>query len=81
MMVGFWKPSLVFYTEGPVTYYRAVRKAIDYIKESKNPTSTSILVMGYPEKFVQLGLQPNQYQLVDSRGAYQLARVPRQAFR
>ena len=81
LMVGFWKPSLVFYTQGPVTYYRAVRKAIDYIKESKNPTSPSILVLGYPEKFVQLGLQPNQYQLVDSRGAYQLARVPRAAFR
>jgi 4-amino-4-deoxy-L-arabinose transferase-like glycosyltransferase len=81
LMVGFWKPSLVFYTQGPVTYYRAVRKAIDYIKESKNPTSPSILVLGYPDKFVQLGLQPNQYQLVDSRGAYQLARVPRQAFR
>jgi 4-amino-4-deoxy-L-arabinose transferase-like glycosyltransferase len=81
LMVGFWKPSLVFYTQGPVTYYRAVQKAIDYIKESKNPTSPSILVLGYPEKFVQLGLQPNQYQLVDSRGAYQLARVPRTAFR
>ncbi len=81
IMVGFWKPSLVFYTQGPVTYYRAVTKAIDYIKESKNPTSPSILVLGYPEKFVQLGLQPNQYQLLDSRGAYQLARVPRQAFR
>jgi hypothetical protein len=73
LMVGFWKPSLVFYTQGPVTYYRAVKKAIDYIKESKNPTSPSILVLGYPEKFEQLGLQPNQYQLVDSRGAYQLA--------
>ena len=81
IMVGFWKPSLVFYTQGPVTYYRAVTKAIDYIKESKNPTSPSILVLGYPEKFVQLGLQPNQYQLLDSRGAYHLARVPRNAFR
>ena len=81
LMVGFWKPSLVFYTQGPVTYYRAVRKAIDYIKESKNPTSPSILVLGYPDKFEQLGLQPNQYQLLDSRGAYQLARVPRTAFR
>jgi len=81
LMVGFWKPSLVFYTQGPVTYYRAVQKAIDYIKESKNPTTPSILVLGYPDKFEQLGLQPNQYQLVDSRGAYQLARVPRTAFR
>ncbi|MEG4504760.1 glycosyltransferase family 39 protein [Microcoleus sp. F6_B4] len=81
IMVGFWKPSLVFYTQGPVTYYRSLTKAIDYLKESKNSTSPSILLLGYPDKFVQLGLQPNQYQLLDSRGAYQLARVPRQAFR
>ncbi|MCW6053435.1 glycosyltransferase [Lyngbya sp. CCAP 1446/10] len=80
IMVGFWKPSLVFYTEEPVTYYRAINKALDYIQESKNPILPSILVLGYPEKFVQLGLQPNQYQLLDSRGAYQLARVPRKAF-
>ncbi|MEG4345851.1 glycosyltransferase family 39 protein [Microcoleus sp. A003_D6] len=80
IMVGFWKPSLVFYTEEPVTYYRAVNKALDYIQESKSPILPSILVLGYPEKFVQLGLQPNQYQLLDSRGAYQLARVPRKAF-
>ncbi|MEG3975594.1 glycosyltransferase family 39 protein [Microcoleus sp. herbarium8] len=81
IMVGFWKPSLVFYTEEPVTYYRSIRGALDYLKDSKNPTSPSILLLGYPEKFVQLGLQPNQYQLLDSRGAYQLARVPRTAFR
>ncbi|MEG5140439.1 glycosyltransferase family 39 protein [Microcoleus sp. A6-C6] len=80
IMVGFWKPSLVFYTEEPVTYYRAVNKALDYIQESKNPILPSILVLGYPEKFEQLGLQPNQYQLLESRGAYQLARVPRKAF-
>ncbi|WP_373536594.1 ArnT family glycosyltransferase [Microcoleus sp.] len=81
IMVGFWKPSLVFYTEEPVTYYRSLKGALDYLKDSKNPTSPSILLLGYPEKFVQLGLQPNQYQLLDSRGAYQLARVPRTAFR
>ncbi|MEG4918261.1 glycosyltransferase family 39 protein [Microcoleus sp. B7-D4] len=80
IMVGFWKPSLVFYTQGPVTYYGRVRGAIDYIKESKNPISPSVLVLGYPDKFEELGLQPNQYQLLDSRGAYQLARVPRTAF-
>ena len=81
MMIGFWKPSLVYYTEGPVTFYRLFRGARDYIEESKNQSSPSILVLGYPHKFKEFGLQPNQYQLLDSRGAYQLARVPRQAFR
>ncbi len=81
MMIGFWKPSLVYYTEEPVTFYRLFRGAKDYIEESKNKTSPSILVLGYPHKFKEFGLQQNQYQLLDSRGAYQLARVPRKAFR
>jgi 4-amino-4-deoxy-L-arabinose transferase-like glycosyltransferase len=80
MMIGFWKPSLVFYTEDPVTFYRLPRGAKDYIEESNNHTSPTIMVIGYPDKFVEFGLQPNQYQLLDSRGAYQLARVPRKAF-
>jgi 4-amino-4-deoxy-L-arabinose transferase-like glycosyltransferase len=80
MMIGFWKPSLVFYTQNPVTFYRLPRGAKDYIEESNNHTSPTILVLGYPHKFVEFGLEPNQYQLLDSRGAYQLARVPRKAF-
>jgi len=81
MMIGFAKPSVVFYAKLPVTYYRIARLAIDHIEASKNPSSPSILVLGYPNKFVQFGLQTNEYQLLDSRGAYQLARVPRTAFR
>jgi 4-amino-4-deoxy-L-arabinose transferase-like glycosyltransferase len=80
MMIGFWKPSLVFYTQDPVTFYRLPRGAKDYIEQSNNHTYPTILVLGYPHKFVEFGLQPNQYQLLDSRGAYQLARVPRKAF-
>ena len=81
MMIGFAKPSVVFYSHLPVTYYRLPKGAIDHIEASKNQTSPSILVLGYPDKFVQFGLQPNEYQLLDSRGPYQLARVPRTAFR
>ncbi|MGB8689631.1 MAG: glycosyltransferase, partial [Microcoleus sp.] len=81
MMIGFAKPSVVFYSKLAVTYYRLPKGAIDYIEASKNQSSPSILVLGYPDKFVQFGLQPNEYQLLDSRGAYQLARVPRTAFR
>lgn len=80
MMIGFWKPSLVFYTQGPVTYYRSTRGAVNYIRESKNPPTPDVLVLGYPKKFVEAGLQPDEYKLIDSRGAYQLARVPRKAF-
>ncbi len=82
MMIGFAKPSVVFYSHLPITYYRLPKGAIDYIEESHdNQTSSSILVLGYPDKFVQFGLLPNEYQLLESRGSYQLARVPRTAFR
>jgi len=82
MMIGFAKPSVVFYSHLPMTYYRLPKGAIDYIEEShENQTSSSILVLGYPDKFVQFGLLPNEYQLLESRGPYQLARVPRTAFR
>ncbi len=81
MMIGFAKPSVVFYSHLPMTFYRLPRGAIDYIEETKNQTSQSILVLGYPDKFLEFGLKPNEYQLLDSRGAYQLARVPRTAFR
>lgn len=81
LMIGFPKPSLVFYTQRPVTYRRAITGAKEYIRDSKKTDFSSILLLGYPEKFVEMGLQANQYQLLDHRGAYQLARVPRQAFR
>ncbi len=82
MMIGFAKPSVVFYSHLPVTYYRLPKGAIDHIEQSDdNQTSSSILVLGYPDKFVQFGLLPNEYQLLESRGPYQLARVPRIAFR
>ncbi|WP_052638515.1 ArnT family glycosyltransferase, partial [Kamptonema sp. PCC 6506] len=80
IMIGFPKPSLVFYTQDSVTYYRLTRAGIEYIQKSQNQSPPSVLILGYPEKFTQMGLQPNQYQILDAKGAYQLARVPKQIF-
>ncbi|MDB9515218.1 glycosyltransferase family 39 protein [Kamptonema animale CS-326] len=80
IMIGFPKPSLVFYTQDSVTYYRLTRAGIEYIQKSQNQSPPSVLILGYPEKFTQMGLQPNQYQILDAKGAYQLARVPKQLF-
>lgn len=79
MMVGFPKPSLVFYTQEPVIYHRLVRGAIEHIQEAQNRPPASILIVGYPSKLTELGLESNQYQSLGSAGAYQLARVPKQA--
>ncbi|MDF0551864.1 glycosyltransferase family 39 protein [Kamptonema sp. UHCC 0994] len=80
IMIGFPKPSLVFYTQDSVTYYRLTRAAIEYIQKSQSQSPPSVLILGYPEKFTQIGLQPNQYQILDTKGAYQLARVSKQMF-
>lgn len=81
IMIGFEKPSLVFYTQKPVKYFRQSRLAIAYIKNlAIQPSPPSILILGYPSKFDDAGLHPNEYQILAKAGAYQLARVSKQVF-
>ncbi|HLO48809.1 MAG TPA: glycosyltransferase family 39 protein [Kamptonema sp.] len=80
IMIGFPKPSLVFYTQKSVTYYRLPRAAVEYIQKSPSQSPATVLILGYPNKFTELGLQSNQYQTLDTKGAYQLARVPKKLF-
>ena len=37
-------------------------------------------MIGYPKKFIHVGLETGEYQYLDSRGAYQLGRVPKNIF-
>lgn len=78
IMVGFKKPSLVFYTQNPVTFLWTPTKLVNHLNTLPPGESqpTSALVLGYPEKIVESGLQPNQYQTLKIAGAYQLIRVP-----
>lgn len=77
IMVGFKKPSVVFYTQQPVTYIRPTDDATTYIDQKlANPTQhQSVLVLGYPSKLEQLELEPRKYQSLGKSGAYQLIRV------
>ena len=78
IMVGFEKPSLVFYTQRSITYLSHPDRIMTYLRRSSNstPAPTSALVLGYPEKLEETRLQPNQYDLLQTAGAYQLIRVP-----
>lgn len=80
VMLGFQKPSLVFYTKEPVTFYLLPEDGIKYIKHraEAQPNPSSVLILGYPSKFEQAGLLPSQYQILDRAGAYQLVRVSKQ---
>ncbi|WP_315788622.1 glycosyltransferase family 39 protein [Fischerella sp. JS2] len=78
VMVGFQKPTVVFYSQRPVNYIKMSAAAGDYVKnQAGNKTqSDSILVLAQPKKFPEMGLQPNSYQSLGKSGAYQLIRVP-----
>lgn len=77
VMVGFQKPTVVFYSQRPVNYIKMSAAAGDYVrKEAVNKTqSDSILVLAQPKKFAEMGLQSNSYQTLGKSGAYQLIRV------
>ncbi|MBD2090304.1 glycosyltransferase family 39 protein [Microcoleus sp. FACHB-1515] len=78
LMVGFEKPSLVFYTQRSITYLSHPDRTIDYLRRSRTeqPAPQSALVLGYPDKLEETRLRPRQYDLIQTAGAYQLWRVP-----
>ncbi|HEY9694217.1 MAG TPA: glycosyltransferase family 39 protein [Oculatellaceae cyanobacterium] len=77
IMIGFKKPSLVFYSQQQVNYFEKPKSAIKYIKSKATNQSNphSSLILAQPESIKKTGLQPNQYQDLGSSGAYQLIRV------
>jgi 4-amino-4-deoxy-L-arabinose transferase-like glycosyltransferase len=80
VMIGFEKPSLVFYSQRRVIFYRRTAAGIEYVrnKAAQPPNPPSALMIGYPSKFEDEGLTPKDYQLLDKAGAYQLIRLKNQ---
>ena len=81
IMISFEKPSLVFYTRQQVEFFQRATNARKYLEKivPKDP-SGNVVMIGYPKKFIHVGLQPGQYQYLDTRGAYQLGKVPKSLF-
>ncbi|MFE1747706.1 ArnT family glycosyltransferase [Coleofasciculus sp. H7-2] len=80
LMIGFKKPSVVFYTQRPVNYFARVGSAMEYIEAiaATQPKPTSVLILTEPRYLENTKLQPNQYQNLGKAGAYQLIRVSKQ---
>jgi 4-amino-4-deoxy-L-arabinose transferase-like glycosyltransferase len=78
VMIGFKKPSVVFYTRHPVTYIRKSQNAAEYLhnQSAKKTSPSSILFLAQPQKFPEMGLQPTEYVNLGEKGSYQLIRVP-----
>lgn len=77
LMVGFEKPSLVFYTQGRVRYFFRASKVEGYLEHRLLNTDlmSGALIIGMPKMLDRTGLKPDQYQELARAGAYQLVRV------
>jgi 4-amino-4-deoxy-L-arabinose transferase-like glycosyltransferase len=78
VMVGFKKPSVAFYTQRHVNYLQAAEEAVNHIKTqtSKQVKPPSLLLLAQQSMFVKMGLQPDDYKYLATKGAYYLIRVP-----
>ena len=81
-MVGFKKPSVVFYSHRPVTYFLRPKSAAAEIEKIalSQPQPPTLLILSHPQKLQQLGLLPSQYQNLGQAGTYQLIRIAKSRF-
>ncbi|MEB3232964.1 MAG: glycosyltransferase family 39 protein, partial [Leptolyngbyaceae bacterium] len=84
IMVGFKKPTLVFYTQRSVTYIYGVDEAIAHLRnqgtlrnvEAKHPASSQdAFIVGTVTELATLSLPPQKYEVVTEMGVYQLLRL------
>ncbi len=80
MMIGFEKPSLVFYTQRSIVYQEELEQVSRRLKKlaSQSPTPPSILVLGRISKLKEAGLlNPDlyRYRSLAQDEIYQLIRI------
>ncbi|KJH70360.1 glycosyltransferase [Aliterella atlantica CENA595] len=82
IMIGFKKPSVVFYSHLPVTYIKQTDTGLDYVKKILDARSSpvSVMVLTQPQKLAGLKLSPpSQYVNLGKTGGYQLIRASKWA--
>jgi 4-amino-4-deoxy-L-arabinose transferase-like glycosyltransferase len=72
LMIGFRKPSLVFYAKQHVEYLEQPQQLESYLNRS---TATGQLIITTPKLLSQTVLQPNHYTKLEQSGVYTLVRV------
>ncbi|MBE9050522.1 glycosyltransferase family 39 protein [Nostocales cyanobacterium LEGE 11386] len=77
VMVGFKKPSVVFYTQKHINFIKLTKDAVEHIQNrgAQLAKNSSLLVLAEPKTFVKMDLQPDIYDNLATKGAYQLIRV------
>jgi 4-amino-4-deoxy-L-arabinose transferase-like glycosyltransferase len=77
LSVGFEKPSIVFYTQQPVTYVSRPSLGREDLRQQveQGNLSGTTLVFADRERLPLLGLREDQYDFLDSKRRYRLVRV------
>lgn len=73
---GFEKPTLVFYSQRPITFIMRPTETIPHIQNKNKPANVKSLLLVATEQALQkTGLKATQYQAVSQSGIYRLVRV------
>lgn len=81
VMVGYAKPSVVFYTQHRVVFEDDGEKVSKYLRRrAKKGDAPSALILGDRGDIKDIGLKPNQFQPIAEAGPYELIRIPQQEF-
>lgn len=77
IMIGFKKPSVVFYAQRSVTYIKTADEGVAYVQKwaANAAPPRSLLVLSQPKRIERVARQIEQYQELGKSGAYQLIRV------
>ncbi|MBR8827399.1 MAG: glycosyltransferase family 39 protein [Gomphosphaeria aponina SAG 52.96 = DSM 107014] len=84
-MIGFNKPSVVFYSQRPVNFFK-VRNFLDdksadlaYLKNlvTTQPFPDTLLILSRAKDMTKLGVSDEDYQILEQKGLYQLMRIPK----
>jgi 4-amino-4-deoxy-L-arabinose transferase-like glycosyltransferase len=83
VMIGFKKPSIVFYSQRPVQYFsvrnflKPYNEPINYLKNSvlNSPKSLNAIVISRPKDLSKIGLKLQDYQVLNQQGSYLLIRI------
>lgn len=74
IMVGFMKPSLVFYTQQPITYIGTPKNVASRLQENR-PDATSALIVGHPDEIIAAHQNNWAIETLLETGTYQLVRA------
>jgi uncharacterized membrane protein YeiB len=77
LMLGFKKPSVVYYSQRPVTYLTNPTETLPYLQQRATSGAPSALIVAASKPLVEAGLTTDRYETLATAGVYQLVRVAR----